>query len=55
MLIVGGTSLSVYPAAGFIRYYRGNKMVIINKAATPYDKEADLLIQTGLGEVFSQI
>ena len=55
MLIVGGTSLSVYPAAGFIRYYRGNKMVIINKAATPYDKEADLLIQAGLGEVFSQI
>lgn len=55
ILIVGGTSLSVYPAAGFIRYYRGNKMVIINKAATPYDKEADLLIQTGLGEVFSQI
>ena len=55
ILIVGGTSLSVYPAAGFIRYYRGNKMVIINKAATPYDKEADLLIQAGLGEVFSQI
>jgi NAD-dependent deacetylase len=53
VLIVGGTSLSVYPAAGLINFYRGNKLVLINKSITPYDKEADLLIQTGLGEVFS--
>lgn len=55
MLIVGGTSLSVYPAAGLIDYYRGNKLVLINKSATPMDKKADLLIQEGLGTVFSQI
>lgn len=55
LLIVGGTSLSVYPAAGLIDYYRGNKLVLINKSATPMDKKADLLIQAGLGEVFSQI
>lgn len=55
LLIVGGTSLSVYPAAGLIDYYRGNKLVLINKSATPMDKKADLLIQEGLGTVFSQI
>jgi NAD-dependent deacetylase len=55
ILIVGGTSLSVYPAAGLIRYYQGKKLVLINKSVTPYDKEADLLINTGLGEVFSQM
>lgn len=55
MLIVGGTSLSVYPAAGLIDYYRGNKLVLINKSATPMDKKADLLIQEGLGTVFSKI
>lgn len=55
MLIVGGTSLSVYPAAGLIDYYRGNKLVLINKSTTPMDKKADLLIQEGLGTVFSQI
>ena len=53
VLIVGGTSLSVYPAAGLINFYKGNKLVLINKSITPYDKEADLLIQTSLGEVFS--
>jgi len=53
ILIVGGTSLSVYPAAGLIRFYKGKKLVLINKSVTPYDNEADLLIQTGLGEVFS--
>lgn len=53
VLIVGGTSLSVYPAAGLIDFYKGNKLVLINKSITPYDKEADLLIQTSLGEVFS--
>ena len=55
MLIVGGTALAVYPAAGLIDYYNGNKLVVINKSATPRDKQADLLIQQGLGSVFSQI
>lgn len=55
MLIVGGTSLAVYPAAGLINYYRGNKLVLINKSTTPMDSKADLLLQCGLGEVFSQI
>lgn len=55
ILIVGGTSLSVYPAAGIIQYYRGKKLVLINRDATPYDKEADLLLQCGLGEVFSNL
>jgi NAD-dependent deacetylase len=53
ILIVGGTSLSVYPAAGLIRYYRGNRLVLINKSDTAYDREADLLINTKLGDVFS--
>ena len=55
MLIVGGTSLAVYPAAGLIQYYTGHKLVLINKSATPMDKQADLLIQDELGHVFSQI
>lgn len=55
VLIIGGTSLSVYPASGLIRYYNKNKMVLINRSVTPYDKEADILIQAGLGEVFSRI
>ena len=53
VLIVGGTSLSVYPAAGFIRYFAGDHLVLINKSSTPYDNNADLLIQAGLGEIFS--
>lgn len=55
MLIVGGTSLVVYPAAGLINYYKGQKLVLINKSVTPYDDEADLVLHMGLGEVFSQI
>ncbi len=55
MLIVGGTSLAVYPAAGLLRYYQGNKLVLINKSATPLDNKADLLLQCGLGEVFSHL
>lgn len=55
VLIIGGTSLAVYPAAGLIDYYRGNKLVLINKSTTPMDGRADLLIQAGLGEVFGQI
>ena len=55
MLIVGGTSLSVYPAAGLIRYYRGDRLVLINRSPTPYDRYANLLLQCGLGEVFSNL
>lgn len=55
LLIIGGTSLAVYPAAGLIDYYTGNKLVLINKSTTPMDGRADLLIQAGLGEVFGQI
>lgn len=54
-LIIGGTSLNVYPAAGLIRYFRGNSLVIINKSPTQYDGSADLLICQNIGEVFSQI
>lgn len=55
ILIVGGTSLAVYPAAGLIDYYNGHKLVLINKSTTPMDVRADLLIQAGLGSVFSKI
>lgn len=55
VLIVGGTSLNVYPAAGLINYYRGNKLVLINLSETPYDSYADLVIHEKIGEVFSQI
>ena len=55
MLIIGGTSLAVYPAAGLIDYYRGNRLVLINKSATPMDSRADLVIQEGLGAVFGRI
>ena len=55
MLIVGGTSLVVYPAAGLINYYRGNKLVLINRDATPYDREADLVIHESIGKVLGGI
>lgn len=55
VLIIGGTSLNVYPAAGLIRYFRGNNLVIINKSPTQYDRNADLLICRNIGEVFSKI
>lgn len=55
MLIIGGTSLAVYPAAGLIDYYRGNKLVLINKTQTARDTMADLVITDSIGEVFSQI
>lgn len=55
VLIVGGTSLAVYPAAGLIDYFRGNKLVLINKSVTPYDKKADLIINENIGEVFKEI
>lgn len=55
VLIIGGTSLVVYPAAGLIDYYRGNKLVVINKSVTPQDKNADLVVQGSIGEILSQI
>lgn len=55
VLIIGGTSLTVYPAAGLIRYYQGKKLVLINRDETPYDSEADLVIREPIGEVFGQI
>ncbi len=55
VLIIGGTSLVVYPAAGLIDYYRGNKLVLVNKQATTRDSQADLVIQRPIGEVFSQL
>ncbi len=54
MFIVGGTSLTVYPAAGLVDYYRGKKLVLINKSATPYDSYADLVIHDSLGKVLGQ-
>ena len=55
VLIIGGTSLNVYPAAGLINYYRGNKLVLVNLSRTPYDSEADIVINAKIGEVFSRI
>ena len=55
VLIIGGTSLAVYPAAGLIDYFTGDKLVVINKAPTPRDAHADLLIQAPIGEVFSEV
>ena len=55
LLIVGGTSLTVWPAAGMIRYYRGKRLVLINRDATPFDNEADLVLHETLGEVFRQL
>lgn len=55
MLIIGGTSLAVYPAAGLIDYYRGNKLVLINKSVTPMDARSDLRIEGSIGEVLSRI
>lgn len=55
LLIVAGTSLTVYPAAGLIRYYPGNKLVLINRDETPYDSHANLVLHERLGDVFSQL
>ena len=51
LLIVGGTSLSVYPAAGLLDYYGGRELVLINKTETPADKRATLVIRRPIGEV----
>lgn len=53
-LIVGGTSLNVYPAAGLLRYYRGHQLVLINKSATAEDHRADMLLRAGLGDIFGR-
>lgn len=55
MLIIGGTSLAVYPAASLIDYYSGNKLVVINRSGTPRDQAADLLINGSIGETFDKI
>ena len=55
LLIVGGTSLVVYPAAGLLRYFKGKHIVLINKSATSFDKNADLVFNESIGEVFRQI
>ena len=55
LLIVAGTSLTVYPAAGLIRYYRGKRLVLINRDETPYDAQADLVFHQSLGDVFAEL
>lgn len=55
MLIIGGTSLVVYPAAGLVRYYKGHKLVVINKGATGMDSSANLVIPEAIGKVMSRI
>ena len=55
LLLVAGTSLTVYPAAGFLRYYSGHHLVLINRDATPYDGHADLVLHERLGDVFSRL
>ena len=55
LMIVAGTSLTVYPAAGLIRYFRGKHMVLINRDATPMDSECDLVIHEKVGEVLGSL
>lgn len=55
LLIVGGTSLTVYPAAGLLRYYGGSRLVLINRDETPYDSTADLVFRDPIGSIFSQL
>ena len=55
VLIVGGTSLAVYPAAGLIDYFRGEKLILINREMTQYDKNADLVFHESLGSIFSKL
>jgi NAD-dependent deacetylase len=55
LLIIGGTSLNVWPAAGLINYYRGNRVVLINKSAVGRDLDASLVITDPIGEVLSQV
>lgn len=55
VLIIGGTSLGVYPAAGLVNYYRGHRLALVNMTPTPFDDSADLVIHEKIGEVFSQV
>ena len=55
LLIVAGTSLTVYPAAGLVNYYLGNRLVLINRDETPYDRQADLVFHENLGDVFREL
>ena len=55
MLIIGGTSLAVYPAASLVRYYRGSRLVLINKSPTPYDAHANLVIAGPIGEILGAV
>ncbi len=55
VLIIGGTSLVVYPAAGLVRYYQGHRLVLINKNATPFDANADLVLHAPIGQVLGQV
>ena len=55
LLIVAGTSLTVYPAAGLLHYYRGNRLVLINRDETPFDHRADLIFHDSLGEIFTKL
>lgn len=55
VLIIGGTSLAVYPAAGLIDYYRGNKLILVNKTPTPRDADADLVVQGSIGDIFAAL
>lgn len=55
VLIVGGTSLVVYPAAGLVQYYKGNKLVLINRSSTPYDRSANMVINDSIGKVLKSV
>ena len=55
ILLIGGTSLAVYPAAGLIDYYQGRKLIVINRSATSRDRQADLLVQGSIGEILDQM
>ena len=55
LLLIGGTSLNVYPAAGLIRYFQGRDLVIINREPTPADRRASLVIQGSIGEIFAAL
>ena len=55
MMIIGGTSLAVYPAAGLIHYFRGGVLALVNRDATPFDAHADLVLHEKIGAVFSQL
>lgn len=55
VLIIGGTSLNVYPAAGFLQYFRGSKIVLLNKSETAFDNNADLVIRDPIGKVLGEV